>query len=37
MPRQKTLAMQIPCRRADGPPNLLVDSTGVKFLGDGEW
>ena len=23
--RQKTLAVQIPCRRADGPLNLLVD------------
>lgn len=28
--------MQIPYRRADGPLNLLVDSTGIKFLGDGE-
>ena len=35
--RQKTLAVQIPCRRADGPLNLLVDSTGIKVLGDGEW
>jgi hypothetical protein len=35
--RQKTLAAQIPYRRADGPLNLLVDSTGIKFLGDGEW
>ena len=35
--RQKTLAVQIPWRRADGPLNLLVDSTGIKFLGDGEW
>jgi hypothetical protein len=35
--RQKTLAVQIPYRRADGPVNLLVDSTGIKFLGDGEW
>ena len=35
--RQKTLAVQIPYRRADGPLNLLVDSTGIKFLGDGEW
>ena len=24
-------------RRADGPLDLLVDSTGIKFLGDGEW
>ncbi len=35
--RQKTLAVQIPYQRADGPLNLLVDSTGIKFLGDGEW
>ena len=35
--RQKTLAVQIPYRRADGPLNLLVDSTGIKFLGNGEW
>ena len=35
--RQKTLAVQIPHHRADGPLNLLVDSTGIRFLGDGEW
>ena len=35
--RQKSLAVQIPYRRAGGPLNLLVDSTGIKFLGDGEW
>jgi len=35
--RQKTLAVQIPYRRLDGPLNLLIDSTGIKFLGDGEW
>jgi hypothetical protein len=35
--KQKTLAVQIPYRRADGPLNLLVASTGIKFLGDGEW
>ena len=34
---QKTLKVQIPYRRAGGPLNLLVDSTGIKFLGDGEW
>jgi len=33
----KSLAVQIPYRRADGPLNQLVDSTGIKFLGDGEW
>ena len=32
---QKTLVVQIPYWRADGPLNLLVDSTGIKFLGDG--
>ena len=32
--RQKTLEVQIPCRRADGPLNLLVDSTGIKVLGE---
>jgi hypothetical protein len=35
--RQRTLAVQVPYRRASGPLNLLVDSTGIKFLGDGEW
>ena len=35
--RQKSLAVQIPYRRTDGPLNLLVDSAGIKFLGDGEW
>ena len=35
--RQKTLAVQISSRRAQGPLNLLVDSTGVKMRGDGEW
>jgi len=29
--RQKTLEVQIPYRRADGPVNLLVDSIGIKF------
>ena len=35
--RQKILSVQIPHRRAPGSLNLLVDSTGIKFLGDGEW
>ena len=35
--RQKTHKVQIPYRRADGPLTLLVDSTGIKCLGDGEW
>ncbi len=34
--RQKTLAVQIPYRCAESPLNLLIDSTGIKFLGDGE-
>ena len=47
--RQKTPAVQIPYRRADGPPNLLVDiepvsatgssepARGNKVEGEGEW
>ena len=35
--RQKTVTIQIPYRRSDGPLNLLVDSTGVKIRGDSEW
>ena len=35
--RQRTVTIQIPFRRSDGPLNLLVDSTGVKVRGDGEW
>lgn len=35
--RQKTWAVQIPYRHADGPLNLHVDSTRIKFLGDGDW
>jgi len=35
--RQKTITIQIPFRRTPGPLNLLVDSTGIRFLGDGEW
>ena len=35
--REQTITVQIPSRRAPGPLNLLVDSTGIKFLGDGEW
>lgn len=34
---QKTLAVQILYRRADGLLNQLVVSTGIKFLGDGGW
>ena len=35
--RQRTVTIQIPFRRSDGNLNLLVDSTGVKMRGDGEW
>jgi hypothetical protein len=35
--RQKTVSIQIPFRRAGGDLNLLVDSTGVKMRGEGEW
>lgn len=35
--RQKTVTIQIPFRRAGGNLKLLVDSTGVKMRGDGEW
>ena len=33
--RQKRITVQISSRRAPGPLNLLVDSIGIKFLG--EW
>ncbi len=29
--------IQILDRRSNGPLTLLVDSTGIQFLGDGEW
>lgn len=35
--RQKTIEIQISNRRVPGPLNLLDDSTGIKFLGDGVW
>jgi hypothetical protein len=35
--RQKTLKVNIPYRGADGPLHLLVDSTGIKVEGEGEW
>ena len=35
--RQKTVTIQIPFRRSGSPLTLLVDSTGVKGRGDGEW
>ncbi len=35
--RQEAVTVQIPYGRADGPLSLLVDSTGIKFLGDSDW
>ncbi len=35
--RQARIAVQIPYRASEQPLNLLVDSTGIKFRGDGEW
>ena len=35
--RQKTLEVVIPFRGSKGPLHLLVDSTGIKVEGEGEW
>lgn len=35
--RQKTLRVNIPYRGSDGPLHLLIDSTGIKVEGEGEW
>jgi transposase len=35
--RQKTLAVNIPFRGSKGPLHLLIDSTGIKVEGEGEW
>ena len=35
--RQQTLNVQIPYARSHAGLHLLVDSTGIKFLGEGEW
>jgi hypothetical protein len=35
--RQKTLKVNIPYRGSDGPLHLLVDCTGIKVEGEGEW
>jgi len=35
--RQKTLAVNIPYRGPKGPLHLLIDSTGIKVEGEGEW
>jgi len=35
--RQKTLTVNIPYRGSQGPLHLLIDSTGIKVEGEGEW
>jgi DDE family transposase len=35
--RQKDLVVNIPYRGSDGPLHLLIDSTGIKAEGEGEW
>jgi len=35
--RQKDLAVNISCRKSSEPLHLLIDSTGIKVEGDGEW
>ena len=35
--RRKTLAVNIAYRGSKGPPHLLIDSTGIKVGGEGEW
>lgn len=35
--RQARIAVQIPYRASRQPLNLLIDSTDIKFRGDGEW
>lgn len=35
--RQKTLAVQLPYRGSGKPLHLLIDRTGIKVRGEGEW
>lgn len=35
--RQKSLKVNIPYRESGGPLHLLIDSTGIKVEGEGEW
>ena len=35
--RQKDLTVEIPYRPRSGPLHLVIDSTGLKVLGEGEW
>ena len=35
--RQKTLNVNLPYRGGTGPLNLMIDCTGIKAEGEGEW
>ena len=35
--RPKDLSVPIPCRPGSGALHLLIDSTGIKVMGEGEW
>ncbi len=35
--RPKTMKVNFPYRGSEGPPHLLIDSTGIKVEGEGEW
>ena len=35
--RRRSLELELPCRRKAEPVHLVVDSTGIKVYGDGEW
>ncbi|XLM22556.1 transposase, partial [Chromobacterium piscinae] len=35
--RQQTLQVRIPYQKSSCALHLLVDSTGIKMLGEGEW
>jgi hypothetical protein len=35
--RQKDMTVSIPCRPSSGALHLLIDSTGIKAMGEGEW
>ena len=35
--RQKSLQIQLPVRRREEPLHVVIDSTGVKIFGEGEW
>ena len=37
VPDFSTLSVTIPCRGGTGPLRLLVDATGIKAEGEGEW